>query len=295
VARVVLTGASGLVGATLEPALQARGHEVIRLDREANRSGEARTVSADFADAGSLARALDRSAPDVIFNLAAMTNVDECQRAPADAYQANTRLVEYLARWVRTRESRVHLVQMSTDQVYDGTGPHEEDRVRPINYYAFSKLGGEIAASAVGATVLRTNLFGRSRAPARSSISDWIVGVLRRREAARVFDDVLFSPLSLETLAGFATLAVDRRLGGVYNLGSRDGFSKAEFAFRLGATLGLATDLLTRTQSGLANLLAPRPKDMRMDCGRFERAFGVLVPTLDSEIQLMRQAYENAA
>lgn len=294
-ARVVLTGATGLVGATLEPTLQAKGHEVIRLHRAATPAAGVRSIGADLADATSLARALDLAAPEVIVNLAAMTNVDACERAPADAYQANTRVVENLAQWLRTRAARVHLVQMSTDQVYDGAGPHAEDRVHPINYYAFSKLGGEIAASGVGATVLRANLFGRSRAPGRASLSDWIVGLLRRREAARVFDDVLFSPLSLETLAHFVSLAVDRRVAGVYNLGSRDGFSKAEFAFRLAATLGLASDSLTRTDSGSANLLARRPKDMRMDCARFERAFAVVLPTLDSEIQLMRQAYENAA
>jgi dTDP-4-dehydrorhamnose reductase len=288
-----MTGASGLVGATLAPALRARGHAVVPLSRAVRI--ETSGIHADLADGVAVGAALDEAAPDVIVNLAAMTNVDECERAPADAYTANTLVVENLARWVEARGSRTHLVQMSTDQVYDGTGPHAEDRPRPINYYAFSKLGGELAAARVGATVLRANLFGRSRTPNRQSLSDWLVGVLRRREPARVFDDVLFSPLSLETLAHHVCEVVERRVAGLYNLGSREGFSKAEFAFRLAATLGLATDLFTRTVSTTANFAARRPLDMRMDCRRFERQFDTHLPTLDSEIQLMRQAYAQAA
>ena len=87
--RIVVTGATGLLGSTLVPILVARGHEVVRLRRrESEAAGDA---SADLADAADVTLALDRVAPDVIVNLAAMTNVDACERDPragADATAA---------------------------------------------------------------------------------------------------------------------------------------------------------------------------------------------------------------
>jgi dTDP-4-dehydrorhamnose reductase len=293
-ARVLVTGSTGLLGSSLLPALADGGHEVLRL-----RHGDARVgqdeFSADLSEYAALAPAVAAAAPEIIVNLAALTNVDECERDPIAAYTSNTRIVENLARWIESSAPAVHLIQVSTDQLYEGTGPHSEEHVRPVNYYAFSKLGGELAALRVDATVLRTNLFGRSRAPGRASLSDWLVAVMTRREPARVFDDVLFSPLSLDSLARYLELAVRRRISGVFNLGSRGGMSKAEFAFRLARTLGMRTDLLTRTVSTTANFAARRPLDMRMQCSRFEREFAVTLPTFDSEIESMRQVYDHAA
>jgi dTDP-4-dehydrorhamnose reductase len=296
-ARVVVTGATGLLGSTLVPLLRSRGHEVLRLRRAApGAEAEPAVLVADPGHFDSLVPVLSEAAPDAIINLAALTNVDTCERDPVAAYAGNTQNVENLVLWIESRSPGTHLVQISTDQVYDGPGgPHREDVIRPANYYAFSKLAAEFAAARVRATILRTNLFGRSRAPGRASLSDWVVGVLSRREAASVFEDVLFSPLSLDSLAHYIDTAMRARAQGTFNLGSRDGMSKAAFAFALAETLDLPADTLTRTAATSAKLFARRPLDMRMDCTRFERQFGIILPTLQSEIRSMRQVYEHAA
>jgi dTDP-4-dehydrorhamnose reductase len=296
-ARLVITGATGLLGSTLVPCLAGRGHEVLQLRRIAPGTADNPGIMfADLTHYDSLGRALTVAAPDAIINLAAMTNVDSCERDPVAAYAGNTLVVENLVRWIENKSRPTHLVQISTDQVYDGPGgPHSEDVVRPVNYYAFSKLAAEYCAARVSATILRTNLFGRSRAPGRTSLSDWVVGVLLRQEPANVFDDVLFSPLSMDSLARYIEIATRVRAAGVFNLGSRDGMSKADFAFLLAETLGLSTDRLTRTVSTGANFYARRPLDMRMDSTRFERRFEIVLPTLQSEIRSMRQVYEHAA
>jgi len=40
-----------------------------------------------------------------------------------------------------------------------------------------------------------------------------------------------------------------------------------------------------------AKLVAKRAKDMRMDSSRFEKEYGVELPTLKQEIQSMKSAY----
>jgi dTDP-4-dehydrorhamnose reductase len=283
--RVLVIGSTGLLGATLVGTLQARGFEVLRHGR----SGAEWT--ADLTDFDGARTLLQATRPDAVVNLAALTNVDRCESHPQEAYASNTRIVETIAAALQAVGPRAHLVQISTDQLYDGTGPHAERDVTLTNYYAFSKYAGELAAQVVDSVILRTNFFGRSRHPARRSFSDWLVESVQQGRPLQVFDDVLFSPLSLDRLSGLICQVIDRRMQGVFNLGSHDGLSKADFCFSLARALGLPTSGMTRASSSSSPLNAYRPKDMRMDCSRFEAAVGSRLPTLTEEIESMRSIY----
>ena len=174
--------------------------------------------------------------------------------------------MQNLCVWIRSRNKTSHLVQISTDQLYLGIGPHSEDRVCPVNYYAFSKLAGELIAADVNATILRTNFFGFSKCSGRQSLSDWLVEKLRTKQAANVFEDILFSPLSMTTLSRAIETAIDQRTPGIFTtLGSRDGSSKADFAFKIARCLSLSSDRLVRvTAPQLGQAAARRPLDMRV-------------------------------
>lgn len=288
-ARVLVTGSRGLLGCDLVPRLAALGHEVI---------GHAHTkparVSCDLADAAQAWRVLDDVAPEFIINLVANTNVDDCERHPQRAYLANVRVVENLASWIRNTGGKCQLVQISTDQIYDGSGLHEESDVTISNYYGFSKYAGELAAAGF-AVILRTNFFGPSHCEGRASLSDWLARSFRDGKPITVFDDVYFSPLSIARLADSIATVIRKPVPGTYNLGSREGVTKAAFAFAFAKALALSTAHATIGSADHAKLAAYRPKDMRMDSSRFERTFGVTLPTLAEEIDSMRHAYAQEA
>jgi dTDP-4-dehydrorhamnose reductase len=284
--RILVTGAGGLLGSHLVPYLRRRGHDVIALAR----TGEAQ-VHADLVDVANTAAVLASLAPEAIVNLAGITNVDDCERDPQAAFHGNVRIVESLVLGIRQCASGCHLIQISTDHVYDGAGPHAEQEVTLRNVYAFSKYAGELAAASVPSTVLRTNFFGPSACAHRESLSDWLVRALRTQTEITVFDDVSFSPLSLESLSGCIERAALERHAGVFNLGSREGMSKADFAFALAKALRLAPGNMRRGVSTDRPGAARRPTGMSMDSSRFERVFRVALPTLTQEIQSMRTAY----
>lgn len=288
--RVMVFGSGGLLGSSLVPHLRLCGHEVLSNAR----NGED-DVRVDLANISQVNTVLDKMMPAIIVNLAALTNVDECERNPQHAYLANVRIVENLSKWIQSNGDKCHLVQISTDQVYDGPGPHTEDDITLSNYYGFSKYAGELAAAAVSSTILRTNFFGPSQCPARMSLSDWLVQSLNRGDPITVFDDVHFSPLSLQRLVQLLELLIVRRQQGVFNLGSREGMSKADFAFALAGVLGLPTKNVSKGTSEKINLAAYRPKDMCMDSTRFEEVFGIQLPTLQEEIKSMKAAYADKA
>jgi dTDP-4-dehydrorhamnose reductase len=201
-----------------------------------------------------------------------------------EAYLANVRTVEVLASLISEMEAPPHLVQISTDHIYSGTGPHSESPVMPMNAYALTKLAGELIALQAKATVLRTNFFGRSNTGHRVSFTDWLYNSLTSGHSFTIFDDVLFSALNMETLADCISKVIQSTRTGVFNVGSRNGLSKARFAVIFAEHLGLNISAMKVGSLRDAQLAAPRPYDMRMDISAFEAEFGLRMPDMAEQI-----------
>lgn len=285
---ILVVGGTGMLGSTLAPVLRAMGPVVVH-----GHSAVA-DANADFADPAQARALLDRLRPRAVVNLAGLTNVDICEQKPHQAYLLNVKVVESIVEWMRGQAAPPALVHVSTDQVYDGAGPHREDTVTLTNTYALTKYAGELAALRMPATVLRTNFFGPSYCAARSSFTDWLLGALRQGRALKVFEDVLFSPLSMATLCRAIALAAQQPAAGVFNLGSAAGMSKADFAFAFAERMRLPTTCMQRTRTDQVDFLKTyRPKDMRMDNTAFEAAFSWRLPSLAQELQLVCEEYQH--
>jgi dTDP-4-dehydrorhamnose reductase len=275
--KVLLAGGSGLLGSVLSRQLQQVGHNVVvhsnvspgefRCDLTSER------LTRDF---------VGKIRPDCIINLVALTNVDACENSLHSAYLLNVKVVENIAYAIGN--SDIHLIQLSTDHVYDREGVNAEGHIRLTNCYALTKYAGEIAAALVKGTVLRTNFFGPSFLSTRDSYSDWILNNLNNRVKFSVFSDVIFNPLSMSTLSKLIALIVENPSPGVFNLGSRHPMSKADFAFQLAKLSGLDTEGLMRCSVDEMRLKAYRPKSMAMDCTSFEKRFKLTLPSLIDEI-----------
>jgi dTDP-4-dehydrorhamnose reductase len=288
---ILITGATGLLGSTMVPWLRAHGKQVVTHARRTSAD-----YSADLSDRNETFAMLEKVKPSVIINLVGLTSVERCQEQPNESYLVNTRTVENLAQWMRAAGSACHLVQISTDQVYDGPERHDETQVTLTNNYAFSKYAGELAALLVPSTVLRTNFVGRSKVDTRESLTDWVYNSMSGKKQVQVLQDVYFSPLSMATLVRMIALVIEQKPLGVFNLGSHEGMSKADFDFAFARELNLPTETMTRIDSAQAQFLkAYRPKDMRMDCSKIEQALGVTLPTLLEEIKNVAREYDENA
>ncbi|TGM60695.1 dTDP-4-dehydrorhamnose reductase family protein [Leptospira vanthielii] len=287
---IIVVGGDGLLGSTLVPFLKNKGSRVITVSRTSKTSD----YNLDFSDEESAKKFLDSFDPEFIINLAGLTDVDFCEASPNMSYRINVKVVENIANWIKTKSPKCHLVHISTDHVYDGNGLHSENDVTITNYYAFSKLAGELAAMIIPSTVLRTNFFGKSFCAKRRSISDWLYTSLKNKEKIQVFEDVFFNPLSMDTLSELIFLSMEKKPVGVFNLGSRDGLSKADFAFLFSEIIHLNPSNMTRTTTDKVSFLKIyRPKNMVMDCSKFEKTFNLVLPTLKDEIiEIARKYYE---
>lgn len=148
--RLLVTGAGGQLGHDVVAAAERAGDDVFAAPH----------ATLDVTDRDAVVGAIATWRPDAVVNCAAWTAVDACESDPDRAFLANGLAV----RWVAEGCARVgaHLVQISTDYVFDGTlaRPYREwDDTNPQSVYGASKLAGEREALALGvaATVVRTS------------------------------------------------------------------------------------------------------------------------------------------
>lgn len=286
---VLVTGATGLLGVPLCRHLRERGYHVVAHGRS-----KAADIIFDLSVASQTAEALASIRPNSIVNLVALTNVDTCEEDRQAAYLLNVKSVENLVdAMAKSGNKTCHLVHVSTDQLYDGPGDKSEENVTLSNVYSFSKYCSEWVARAGGATVLRTNFFGKSEVPGRTSLSDFVISNLRARKPIKLVSDVYFSPLSIGTLVRRIERVLEKPTPGTFNLGSHGGLSKADFGLALAKAFGLSTESAQLAKASEMPFKAFRPSDMRMNVGLFEKAFGEPLPTLLEEITFVRSQYES--
>jgi len=286
--KILVLGSTGMLGSTLVPYLKM-GRDNIVTHAENNNIAD---FIFDLCDWDATCKFLTDIQPTIIINLVGLTSVELCQQQPHTGYLVNTRTVENLTRWIRQTEGNCHLIHISTDHVYDGKGLHVEEEITLTNNYALTKYAGEIAARQVQSTILRTNFIGRSKASGRQSLTDWVYTSLSSGQNIQVLTDVLFGPLSMKTLAEMIGLVIRSKPIGLYNLGSSNGMSKAEFDFEFAQKLGLPVHLMSPIHSSDASFLQVyRPNDMRMNCSKFEQCFNIKLPSLAEEITKSAEDY----
>ena len=287
--KILILGSSGLLGSTLVPYLKSRGYNVVSHSRGRT---SATDIVFDLEIQFETVANLSKIQPDTIINLVGLTSVELCELYPNLAYSVNTKTVENIVSWIKEYRKNCHLIHISTDHVYDGAGPHAELNITLTNTYAMTKYASELSATQANASIIRTNFVGKSMVSNRESLTDWVFSSLKVHKSVEVLDDVLFSPLSLDSISGVIEKFIGRDERGTFNAGSRQGLSKAEFDFLFAQKLNLNTSFMNKVSCKEAAFLkAYRPKDMRMNCIKLEETFKLKLPLLTDEIEKIHHDY----
>ena len=161
--RILILGASGLVGREAVLAALRRGHHAVALGgtRAPRVPAGVESAQLDLLDEAAVERLILDRFPDAVINAAAIATIGDCERDPARAERVNAALPRRLAQLCRHVGAR--LIHLSTDMVFDGDqGRYRStDLPLPLNLYGQTKLLGEKAVLAEGkscACVLRTTL-----------------------------------------------------------------------------------------------------------------------------------------
>ncbi len=191
---ILLTGKTGQVGFELDRSLSQLGRLFAPDHRDL-----------DLLDPDSVRSAIRDTHPQLIVNAAAYTAVDAAENDESNAYAINAEALALLADEAKRLDAL--LVHYSTDYVFDGTkrSPYNEtDETNPLNVYGKSKLAGEQAIRASGAShlIIRTGWVYANRG------RNFLLTILRlatEREELRIVCDQIGAPTWANDIAAATT------------------------------------------------------------------------------------------
>ncbi|MCK4268698.1 MAG: dTDP-4-dehydrorhamnose reductase [Actinomycetia bacterium] len=187
--KIIITGADGQLGSELQKVLD--GHDLYPVDIE----------ELDITDFQEVKKQVSSFGPEIIFHVAAFTDVDGAELNPDLAYKVNAIGTRNLS--VAARGSGAAILYVSTDFVFDGrkeTPYTEFDDVNPLSVYGRSKLAGERDVQTLAGEhyICRTAwLYGRDG----QNFVKTMLSLGQEGQTIRVVDDQMGSPTSAADLA----------------------------------------------------------------------------------------------
>lgn len=264
--RILITGGSGFVGGNL--ALRARsGWDVAATYRASRPSLDAvNWIEMDLADEKSVRNAVAHSKPDVIFHLAAMSDIERCETEQNLCADVNVQGTVRLAEAALNAGAR--LIFASTDNVFDGErGSYsEDDTPNPVNFYGRSKAMAEEAVRAKSERNLVVRIpvvLGFPALAGANSFLGSIVTLARQDKKVWFITSEVRSPIDVTVLCDiFLELAQDGHAG-LLHVGGTEALDRGLMGERILDRLGKPRELglfLDSRDGG-----AKRPRDVSLD------------------------------
>jgi nucleoside-diphosphate-sugar epimerase len=187
--RVLLAGATGVIGRQAVPVLTAAGHQVTGLARAPARLTDAEVVAADALDATAVAGAVRWAAPDVIVHmLTAIPDPVDPRHLARDMALTNRLRTQGTANLLAAAKG-VRVIAQGVAYAYDPAGSPVKDEDAPLWHHPPSQFAPVVAAAdeqerrvtAAGGLVLR---LGHLYGPGSSYAPDG--GLARRLRGGRL-------------------------------------------------------------------------------------------------------------
>ena len=259
---VLITGAGGVAGKALTAHLQGKS-KLFALPH----------AQLDIADEKQVRRVIGEKNPEIVFNCAAYTKVDQAEDEPEAARRANVDGARILAHALTERGGK--LIHLSTDYVFDGEkkGPYlPDDPVAPLSIYAQTKADGEKAVLGSGGAHLIVRVAWVFASGGRTFLCR-LKQLIMQEEFLRVADDregpCTYAP---DLAAGLWKLA-QKDARGIHHFTNQGSCSWHSFAEQLLATarklnLPVKTKRIDRISSTDLPLKALRPNYSVLDLAK---------------------------
>ncbi len=178
--KVLVTGASGLLGSRLCQIALKRDHEVYAAYNQ-HKPSYGTPMELNILDSKRQRHVLQKIKPEAVVHAAALTDVDRCELENELAWKTNVEATDNLVRICK--EDRIFLVYVSTDYVFDGEkGMYKEtDKPTSINNYGFTKLKGEEAVQPLDDYCIARGsvIYGSTPSTGKTNFALWLVDKLK--------------------------------------------------------------------------------------------------------------------
>lgn len=216
---VWIVGAAGQLGTAINEMLDPLEMTVLNTDKD----------ELDITDTDEVLSFGEVNRPDVIINCAGITDTDLCEERPELAYRVNALGARNLS--IVARKVGAKIVQLSTDDVFDGTSdrPYSEfDDTNPKTVYGRSKRAGEnyVKEFTHKHFVVRSNwVYGKG-----NNFVTRLLKAAEEKDVLAVASDQFGSPTSANELAKVILSLIRTNEYGTYHITCRGVCNRYEFA-----------------------------------------------------------------
>ena len=247
-------------------------------------------VHLDIRSKSSIKKVLSDIDPDVILNLAALTDVDGCELDPQQAKDINVSSVKNLC-----RDFSGHFIQISTDYVFDGkSGPYsEEDEPNPKSVYGKTKLFADnwLLDNYSKSTIIRTNILYSYTKRTKASFLKWVVDSLNDNQNIKVVNDQWNNPTWTESLSSVISKIIDNQAFDLYHYGDRDILNRFDFSILISKVFNLDSSLIMPISSDELNQIAPRPRKSGLITKKIESELGIIPKSVETCLNEIRKQF----
>tara|TARA_B100000212_G_scaffold82915_1_gene59906 strand:+ start:61 stop:930 length:870 start_codon:yes stop_codon:yes gene_type:complete len=277
--RILITGAFGQLGHSLQSVLSKKSnYELVCTGRKIKKSQEG--IPLDIRNQVALKEIINTTAPDILINLAAMTNVDACELNPKLAGEINVAGLEHICNSFKGK-----IIHLSTDYVFDGTsGPYkEDDPLNPISIYGKTKLASEhiLLEEDTKHLVIRGNVLYDYSPHTSASFLNWVVSSLKGNQEIKVVEDQFNNPTWTRSMSDIIELSIENDLEGIIHWGDSEHISRFEFAKLIAKKFSLNDSLIKPVLTSELNQPARRPLQSGLSTEKLVNMLDIIPPSIE--------------
>ena len=277
--RILITGAFGQLGHSLQSVLSKKSnYDLICTGRKLKKGQE--VIPLDIRNQVALKELINTTAPDILINLAAMTNVDACELNPKLAGEINVAGLQHICDSFKGK-----IIHLSTDYVFDGTsGPYkEDDPLNPISIYGKTKLASEhiLLEKDIKNLVIRGNVLYDYSPHTSASFLNWVVSSLKNNQEIKVVEDQFNNPTWTRSMSDIIELSIENDLEGIIHWGDSVHISRFEFAKLIAKKFSLNESLIKPVLTSELNQPARRPLQSGLSTEKLVNMLDIIPPSID--------------
>lgn len=292
--RILVTGASGMLGATLVKIL-AKNFKVYATGNSEYKACSVPYKQFDLAsDSNCFKELISWSKPELIIHSGALTNGNYCDNNPLEAFNVNGVSVR---KFIEATEENVKIIYISTDAVFPSKLhlAKETDMVLPESVYGKSKELGEffLLSSDRKYTIIRTTIVGLNENKSKIGFIEWIINSSLKKESIGLFNDVIFTPISIWNLAVELEFIINNNLisSEILHIAGSEYYTKYEFGVKLLEALNMSISKVEKSEIKCFEDRAKRCSDQSIDVNYYQQKYNRNLPSLEDTIESIKQYY----
>ncbi len=256
------------------------GRDLVEVLRTSSRNDE--VVAWDLGDLDireeqSTIAKIESIYPEIVINVAAFTDVDECESNEEKVFSINAEGMRHVALGALRCHAKV--VYLSTDYVFDGRKKEpylESDPPNPLNVYGRSKWKGEqyVQELVENSLIIRTQwLYGRYG-------NNFVTSILRQVREKRVLsivNDQIGSPTYTKDLSKAISALIQRDVKGIFHVANSDLCTWYTFGQAILKLTGIVGVKIIPISSKELGRPAPRPSYSALSTQKLKRETGMML------------------